>query len=103
MTATSAIAGCSRSTSSISSAEVAVIGLPDATWGDRVVACVVAKGGREAECAEEPVRAFAKTKLAAYKVPKNVLVLTELPRNPMGKVVKPELATRVARLVPTDT
>ena len=84
-------------------AEVAVIGLPDATWGDRVVACVVAHAGREAECAEEPLRAFAKTKLAAYKVPKNVLVLTELPRNAVGKVVKPELSRRVARLVPVDS
>jgi malonyl-CoA/methylmalonyl-CoA synthetase len=84
-------------------AEVAVIGLPDATWGERVVACVIPHAGREAECAEAPVRAFAKTKLAAYKVPKTVLVVTELPRNAVGKVVKPELAKRVAPLVPTDS
>ncbi len=83
-------------------AEVAVIGLPDATWGDRVVACVVAREGREAECEEEAVRAFAKKTLAAYKVPKTVLVLKDLPRNAVGKVVKPELARTVAPLVRTD-
>ncbi len=83
-------------------AEVAVIGVPDPTWGDRVVACVLAREGRASECAEDAVRAFAKTKLAAYKVPKNVLLLTELPRNAVGKVVKPELAKRIAGLVPTE-
>jgi malonyl-CoA/methylmalonyl-CoA synthetase len=80
--------------------EVAVIGVPDETWGDRVVACVIARDGREGECGAEAIRAFAKTRLAAYKVPKNVLVLHELPRNAVGKVVKPELARRVADQIP---
>jgi malonyl-CoA/methylmalonyl-CoA synthetase len=76
-------------------AEVAVIGVPDEAWGDRVVACVVPRAGREAECAEEPLRAFAKTRLAPYKVPKQVIVMRELPRNAVGKVIKPELTKRV--------
>ena len=72
-------------------AEVAVVGVKDDTWGERVVACVVARPGREAECALEPIRAFAKERLAPYKVPKEVVVMATLPRNAVGKVVKPEL------------
>ena len=74
-------------------AEVAVIGLPDETWGERVVACVVARDGMA--CEESDVRSFAKERLASYKVPKQVIALRELPRNAVGKVVKPELAKRV--------
>jgi malonyl-CoA/methylmalonyl-CoA synthetase len=72
-------------------AEVAVVGLPDETWGDRVIACVVARAGREGECADGALRAFAKARLAPYKVPKEFVVVGELPRNAVGKVVKPEL------------
>ena len=72
-------------------AEVAVVGLPDEVWGDRVVAVVVpAPGGAEA-CAAEPLRAWAKDRLAPYKIPREVRVVEALPRNAMGKVVKPEL------------
>jgi malonyl-CoA/methylmalonyl-CoA synthetase len=77
-------------------AEVAVVGVPDEAWGERVVACVVARAGREPECAEEAVRAFAKQKLAPYKVPKQVVLMADLPRNPVGKVVKPRLVDRLA-------
>jgi malonyl-CoA/methylmalonyl-CoA synthetase len=77
-------------------AEVAVIGLPDPTWGERVVACVIPKAGQEAQCAEAELRAFAKERLAPYKVPKEVVQMTELPRNAVGKVIKPELARRLA-------
>jgi malonyl-CoA/methylmalonyl-CoA synthetase len=77
-------------------AEVAVVGMPDALWGDRVVACVVARAGRETECTEDALRGFAKERLAAYKVPKQVIVMTELPRNAVGKVVKPELIKRLS-------
>jgi malonyl-CoA/methylmalonyl-CoA synthetase len=72
-------------------AEVAVVGVPDATWGERVVACVVARPGLESECDCEKLRAFAKERLAPYKVPKQVVVMRELPRNAVGKVIKPEL------------
>ncbi len=76
-------------------AEVAVIGVPDAMWGDRVVACIIPHAGREDECTEDKVRAFAKDRLAPYKVPKQVIVMKDLPRNAVGKVVKPELARQV--------
>ena len=69
--------------------DVAVVGVPDETWGDRVVACVVVRPG--ASLAPEELRAFAKEKLASYKCPKDVVLMAELPRNAMGKVQKPEL------------
>jgi malonyl-CoA/methylmalonyl-CoA synthetase len=74
-------------------ADVAVIGVPDETWGDRVVACVVVREGASLDPAE--LRAFAKEKLAAYKCPKDVVILGDLPRNAMGKVQKPALAVLV--------
>ena len=77
-------------------AEVAVVGVPDETWGDRVVAVVVPVPGRAAECAGDQLRAWAKDRLAAYKVPRDVLVVTSLPRNAVGKVVKPELVKSIA-------
>lgn len=77
-------------------AEVAVVGVPDETWGDRVTAVVVPAAGREAECAPEVLRAWAKERLAAYKVPREVVVTRALPRNAMGKVMKPELVKALA-------
>jgi len=76
-------------------AEVAVVGLPDETWGDRVVACVVPRPGREGECAEDALRGFAKERLAPYKVPRQVVLMRELPRNAMGKVLKPQLRAKL--------
>jgi len=75
--------------------EVAVVGVPDENWGDRVVACVVAHDGRSGECSTDLVRTFAKQSLAPYKVPKQVALFSELPRNAMGKVQKPELTKRL--------
>jgi malonyl-CoA/methylmalonyl-CoA synthetase len=73
-------------------ADVAVVGVPDEVWGDRVVACVERRGPLEAD----ELRAFAKDRLASYKCPKDVLFFEALPRNAMGKVTKPELS-RLAR------
>jgi malonyl-CoA/methylmalonyl-CoA synthetase len=74
--------------------EVAVIGVPDEAWGERVVACVVRKPC-DSLCDEPTLRAFAREHLAAYKVPKDVLFLGELPKNALGKVVKPDLLARI--------
>jgi malonyl-CoA/methylmalonyl-CoA synthetase len=73
----------------VSVSEVAVVGVPDETWGERVVACVVLQTGHE--CDEATLRAFAKERLASYKVPKEVIAMSELPRNAIGKVQKVEL------------
>jgi malonyl-CoA/methylmalonyl-CoA synthetase len=77
--------------------EVAVVGLPDEAWGERVVACVVRRPGGAA-CDAAALRSFAKERLAAYKVPKDVLFLDELPKNALGKVVKHVLLARVKAL-----
>jgi malonyl-CoA/methylmalonyl-CoA synthetase len=71
--------------------EVAVIGVADEAWGEKVVACVIARPGSEASCTGEAIRAFARERVAPYKVPKEVVILTELPRNAIGKVMKPAL------------
>jgi malonyl-CoA/methylmalonyl-CoA synthetase len=76
--------------------DVAVVGVPDETWGERVVAAVIARTGREAECAGDVLAAFAKERLAAYKVPRTWFVVTELPRTAVGKVKKKELAAELA-------
>jgi malonyl-CoA/methylmalonyl-CoA synthetase len=70
--------------------EVAVVGIPDEAWGERVVAAIVARPQRT--CDEATLRAFTKERLAAYKVPKQFVFLGELPKNALGKVVKPALA-----------
>jgi acyl-CoA synthetase (AMP-forming)/AMP-acid ligase II len=67
-------------------AEVAVIGVPDATWGERVTACVVARAG--AALTVEDLRAFARDRLAPYKLPRELRLLPALPKTALGKVQK---------------
>ena len=69
--------------------ECAVVGVEDEEWGQRVAAVVVLREGGTLEL--EPLRTWSKQRLAAYKVPTLLKVLDELPRNPMGKVTKPDL------------
>ncbi len=79
--------------------EVAVVGLSDEIWGDRVVACIVARhvrGSSVPVVTPEALRAFAKEKLAFYKVPKEFVLLSELPKNTLGKVQKPALKAALA-------
>lgn len=67
----------------------AVIGVPHPDFGEAVVACLVAAPGATLE--EERVRRALRDRLAAFKLPKRVLILDDLPRNAMGKVQKAEL------------
>ena len=67
-------------------AEVAVVGLPDSYWIEKVVACVVPATG--AEVTGDELIAYARTRLAGYKVPKQIHVMKEFPKNPTGKVLK---------------
>lgn len=71
-------------------AEVAVIGIPDDKWGERVHAIVVAREG--AEITPEMVQSWTREKIAGYKVPRGVTVRQErLPLSGAGKVLKNEL------------
>jgi malonyl-CoA/methylmalonyl-CoA synthetase len=74
-------------------ADCAVVGVPDAEWGQRVCAAVVAAD--EFEDVEE-LRAFVAERLAPFKVPKEILMVDALPRNAMGKVTKSEVAALFA-------
>jgi malonyl-CoA/methylmalonyl-CoA synthetase len=78
-------------------AECAVVGIEDPEWGERVSAAVVTRGGEELTL--EALRAWARERLAVYKVPTRLLIVEALPRNAMGKVTKPD----VARLFPADS
>ena len=70
-------------------AEAAVIGKPDERLGEEVVAIVSLKPGTEAT--PDDVIAFAKERLAAYKYPREVRIIAELPKGPTGKILKKDL------------
>ena len=71
-------------------AECAVVGVADDEWGERVSAAVELKPGADLELAD--LQAWARVLLAPYKIPRALSVVGTLPRNAMGKVVKPEVA-----------
>jgi malonyl-CoA/methylmalonyl-CoA synthetase len=70
--------------------EVAVVGVPDPDWGDRVCAAVVLAAG--AGPTAEQLREWCKERMAPYKVPRTFRFVEQLPCNALGKVVKPKLA-----------
>jgi malonyl-CoA/methylmalonyl-CoA synthetase len=70
-------------------AESSVVGLPDEKWGEKVVAAVVPKPGATVDPGR--IQAYCKQHLHNWKCPKAVLLLKELPRNTMGKVLKEEV------------
>jgi len=69
--------------------ECAVVGVEDEEWGERVCAAVVVRKGKEPSL--DTLRRWGKHRLAGYKLPTRVVVVHDLPRNAMGKVVKPEI------------
>ena len=71
-------------------AECAVVGVPDADWGERVAAAVVLNDGQVLDLPS--LRTWALEYLAPYKVPSRLLLLDALPRNAVGKVIKPSVA-----------
>ena len=75
-------------------AEVAVVGAPDAEWGENVVAFVVPQAG--ASLTEAALDAHCLQQIARFKRPKRYIFVSELPKNNYGKVLKTELRTRLA-------
>src|SRR6185369_7427974 len=69
-------------------ADVAVIGVPSAEWGETPMAVVVWRG---APADPQDLITFARDRLAHYKCPTTVSTVEELPRNPSGKILKREL------------
>ncbi len=70
--------------------DVAVVGVPDAKWGEVGVAFVVRREG-EGEAGATALAAFVEGRLARYKVPREFIFVDALPRTPYGKVVKGDL------------
>jgi long-chain acyl-CoA synthetase len=69
--------------------ECAVVGLPDKEWGERVTAFIIPKPGQTV--ATEELKLFLKSRLSPFKVPKEYVVLGEMPKSPAGKILKREL------------
>jgi long-chain acyl-CoA synthetase len=74
--------------------EAAVIGVPDASWGEVVQACVTLKDG--AIVSEAGLKQFLTDRLAAYKIPEAILFLPELPKGLTGKIHRKTLREQAA-------
>jgi len=78
--------------------EAAVLGLPDAQWGEIVAAAVVLRAGAQADGAA--LQAFCAGRIAGYKKPRRIAFVDALPRNGAGKVLKAPLAELLAASAP---
>jgi fatty-acyl-CoA synthase len=81
--------------------EVAVVGLPHPRWIEAVTAVVVTKAGQSLDQAQ--VIAHCEQQLAHFKVPKRVLFVDALPKNPSGKLLKRELRQQFATVFDAAT
>jgi malonyl-CoA/methylmalonyl-CoA synthetase len=79
-------------------AECCIVGVADAEWGERVAAAVVLKDGHALDLPS--LRTWGRELLAVHKLPSRLLVLEALPRNAMGKVMKPALAPLFSKSTP---
>jgi len=68
--------------------EAVAFGSPHPTWGEEVAAAVVLKG----EASEKEIIAFARERLADYKVPKKLYIIDQIPRTPTGKIQRRSVA-----------
>ncbi len=75
--------------------DVAIIGVPDENWGEVPLAVIVLKQGETAT--PEELMEYCRANLASFKRPRSVVFVDELPRNPMGKIIKRELRERYGK------
>jgi acyl-CoA synthetase (AMP-forming)/AMP-acid ligase II len=75
--------------------DVAVIAVPDETWGEEPRAVVIPKKG--VKVTEEEIMELCRKKLASFKRPRSVVFVDDLPRNPMGKLVKREIREKYGK------
>ena len=75
--------------------DAAVIGIPDARLGERTCACIVPRAGRT--IGFDDVVGFLRPKIATYKLPEVVEIMSELPRTPTGKIQKEPLRAMILR------
>ncbi len=81
--------------------EAAVIGIPHDEYGEEVAAAVSLKDG--ASASTEELRDFVKDQVAAYKYPRTIWIVDELPKGPTGKILKREIKRPVADAEPTTS
>ncbi|MDY5584673.1 MAG: hypothetical protein SPG61_02625, partial [Arcanobacterium sp.] len=75
-------------------AEVAVVGMPNASFGESVVAALVLEPGAKVDL--EAVREWTKSRLSHYAMPKSIVVLEELPKSQLGKVLRKNVREQLA-------
>ena len=80
--------------------EAAVIGTPDARWGESVTAFIVPASGQS--IAREEVDRHCRTLLAGYKCPRRIEFVDSLPKTPIGKIAKAVLKERAAQSGPAS-
>ena len=78
-------------------AEVAVVALPDPIFGEEICAVVALKDGKSAT--EEEIKQQAATRVTKFKIPSQVLFVSDLPKNPTGKILKKVIRKQAAKLV----
>jgi long-chain acyl-CoA synthetase len=69
--------------------DCAVVGIPDAEWGEKVVAYIVIRKGRQ--ISTDAIRAYLKPRLSPFKLPKEYIPVAELPKSPQGKILRKEV------------
>ena len=75
--------------------DCAVVGVPDTVWGEKVVAYLVVRKGQRIE--ESELSRFLKTRLSAFKIPKEYCIVEKLPKSPQGKILRKEVRNLYAR------
>jgi long-chain acyl-CoA synthetase len=77
--------------------ECAVVGLPDKEYGERVTAFIIAQKDQPPDPAA--LKAYLKTHLAGFKIPKEIILVDEVPKNPAGKILKREIRKQFTDLI----